>query len=76
MDADDARARLISLQAERFTALELGIENPSPYMTRIEAAIEDARTDYVMSAVLEIADLREALAGAAARPQRGERHDL
>jgi len=65
MDLSDTRARLIRLQAERFQALELGIENASPYMTRLEAAIEDARTDYVTSAVVEIAHLREALAGAA-----------
>lgn len=65
MDVSDTRARLIRLQAERFQALELGIENPSPYITRLEAAIEDARTDYVTSAMVEIAHLREALAGAA-----------
>lgn len=65
MDVIDARARLISLQAERFQALELGVERPSPYMMRLEAAIDDARTDYVTSAVLAIADLRRSLAGAA-----------
>jgi len=65
MDVTDARARLIRLRAERFQALELGIESPSPYLTRLEAAIEDARTDYIASAVLEIAVLRGSLAGAA-----------
>ncbi len=64
MDIEQARARLIRLQAERFAALELGVENPSPYMARIDAAIEEARTAYITSAVLEIALLRESLAGA------------
>lgn len=64
MDVNDTRARLSRLQAERFQALELGVENPSPYMTRLESAIEEARTEYVTSAVLEIAQLRESLAGA------------
>jgi hypothetical protein len=65
MDVTTTRARLIRLQAERFQALELGIENPSPYMTRLQAALEDARHEYVTSAVLEVAHLREELAGAA-----------
>jgi len=65
MDIGDARARLIRLQAERFGALELGIANPSAYMTRLEASVEDARADYITSAVLEIAVLRGSLAGAA-----------
>lgn len=65
MDVTAAKARLIRLRAERFEALELGIESPSPYVTRLEAAIEDARTDYVTGAVLEIAVLRGSLAGAA-----------
>lgn len=65
MDVNDTRARLIRLQAERFQALELGIENPSPYMTRLASAIEEARAEYVTSVVLEIAQLRESLAGAA-----------
>ena len=64
MDVNDTRARLIRLQAERFQALELGIESPSPYMTRLASAIEEARTDHVTAAVLEIAQLRESLAGA------------
>ncbi len=64
MDVGDARTRLISLQAERFHALELGVERPSPYMTRLEGAIADAGHDYVMVAVLEIATLRGQLAGA------------
>lgn len=64
MDIEQARARLIRLQAERFAALELGVESPSPYMARLEAAIEEARNAYVTAAVVEIAVLREALAGA------------
>jgi len=64
MDLNDARARLISLQTERFHALELGNENPSSYMTRLENAIADARHDYVLGAVLEIATLRGELTGA------------
>lgn len=63
MDVHDARARLIGLQTERFQALELGIEHPSPYMTRLEHAIADARRDYTMQVVLEIAMLRGSLAG-------------
>ena len=63
MDASDARARLIRLQTERFHALELGIEDPSPYMTRLHDAIADAHRAYVTSAVLEIAVLRESLEG-------------
>lgn len=65
MDAYDARARLIRLQAERFHALELGVENTSTYMTRLESAIAGADHDYVMCAVREIATLRGELAGAA-----------
>lgn len=64
MDVNDTHARLIRLQAERFHALELGIENPSPYLTRLEDAIADAHRDYVTSAVVEIALLRSSLAGA------------
>lgn len=64
MEIEEARARLIRLQAERCAALVLGVENPSPYMARLEAAIEEARAAYVTSAVLEIAVLRESLAGA------------
>lgn len=62
MDVNDARARLVRLQAERFHALELGIEDPSPYMERLQDAIADAHRDYVTGAVLEIAVLRGSLA--------------
>lgn len=64
MDIAETRARLIRLQAERFQALELGVENPSPYLTRLEAAIAEARVECVMRAVREIALLRRSLAGA------------
>ena len=65
MDISETQSRLIRLQAERFEALELGIENPSPYLNRLDAAIADARVAYVTSAVREIALLRRELAGAA-----------
>lgn len=65
MDAYDTRARLIRLQTERFQAVELGVENPAPYLTRLDEAIADARSDYVISAVREIAEMRRDLARAA-----------
>lgn len=65
MDINETRSRLVRLRAEHFQALELGVENPSPYMTRLEAAIAEARVDYVLSAVREIAVLRGSLVGAA-----------
>lgn len=64
MDTTDAKSRLVRLQAERHEALALGVENPSPYVTRLEVAIEDARVAYVMCAVSEIAVLRRSLARA------------
>lgn len=63
MDIAEARARLVRLQAERFQALELGAAHPSPYLTRLDAAVAEARVEYVMSAVSEIAILRRSLAG-------------
>ena len=66
MDITDTRARLIRLQAERYAALELGIENPSPYLSRLDAAIADALVEYTMRAVREIAVLRRSLARATA----------
>ena len=65
MHTDEAHARLIRLQAERYEALELGVENPSPYVARLDAVIAEARADYVTSAVCEIASLRRSLARAA-----------
>jgi hypothetical protein len=58
MTACDARARLIRLQAERLTAVEAGVRDPSPYMTRLSEAIADAREEYTRTAVTEIAALR------------------
>jgi hypothetical protein len=58
MTSTDARARLTRLQAERMTALEAGAQEPSPYMARLSAAIAEARVDYTLSAVVEIAALR------------------
>jgi len=65
MDAHATRARLIRLQTERFQALELGIENPSSYLTNLEEAIEDVCVEYTICAVREIAEMRRDLAGAA-----------
>lgn len=65
MDIAATRARLIRLQAERFQALELGVENPSPYVARLDTAIAETRAEYVTSAVGEIASLRRSLARAA-----------
>jgi hypothetical protein len=58
MNATDARARFVRLQAERRAALEVGVPDPSPYMTRLSEAIASARVDYTMSAVIEIAERR------------------
>jgi hypothetical protein len=63
MHSTDARARLIRLQAERMAALEAGAREPSPYMTRLSDAIEDARVEYTMSTLTEIATLRSELTG-------------
>lgn len=58
MTTTDARARLLRLQAERMTALEAGVQEPSPYMARLCEAIAEARDHYTLSAVVEIAALR------------------
>jgi hypothetical protein len=63
MTSTDAQARLIRLQAERLAALEAGVAEPSPYMDRLSDAIADARVDYTMTAVSEIAALRTDLSG-------------
>jgi hypothetical protein len=65
MYSTDAKARLIRLQAERMMALEAGAEEPSPYMTRLSEAIADARQEYTLSAVTEIAALRSEITGLA-----------
>jgi len=64
MDAHDTRARLIRLQTERFHAIELGIEYPCDYLTRLDEAIEDVRVEYTIGAVREIAVMRRDLARA------------
>ena len=65
MEISETHSRLVRLQAERFQAIELGIEQPSPYRARLDAAIAEARVEYVTSAVREIALLRRSLTGAA-----------
>lgn len=65
MEISETHSRLIRLKAEHFQAVELGVEQPSPYLARLDAAIADARVEYVTSAVGEIARLRRSLAGAA-----------
>ena len=65
MEIGETHSRLIRLKAERFEAIALGIEPPSPYLARLDAAIADARVEYVTSAVGEIALLRRSLTGAA-----------
>jgi hypothetical protein len=62
MNSTHAKARLVRLQAERTTAIEAGVQEPSAYMTRLSEAIAEARVDYTMSAVAEIAALRSDLA--------------
>lgn len=65
MEVIDTQSRLIALQAERFSAVELGADPASLFVARLDEEIEDARTDYVTGAVLEIAFLRRSLTGAA-----------
>lgn len=60
----DTQARLIRLQTERFEAVALGADPASCYMARLDAAIADARAEYVTGAVIEIAFLRRSLTGA------------
>ena len=64
MEISETHSRLIRLQAERFEAVELGVEQPSPYLERLDAAIAEARVEYITSAVCEIALLRRSLTGA------------
>ncbi len=61
MTIDEARTRLLRLQAERLDAREVGVEECSPYMARLSGAIEDARRAYTRAAVTEIAALRRDL---------------
>jgi len=60
MTATDARDRLIRLQVERLEAAEAGVTLDC-YLSRLELAIAEARRDYVVAAVTEIAALRTEL---------------
>jgi hypothetical protein len=60
----DARARLLRLQAERLVAADAGLDPACAYLGHLEAAIADARTELVMSSVIEIAALRASFDGA------------
>jgi hypothetical protein len=60
MTATDARTRLISLQMERFEAREAGVTLDS-YLARLELSISDARYEYAVAAMTEIAALRTEL---------------
>jgi hypothetical protein len=71
MDADqtnitavDIRGRLMQLQAEREMTLGTELAQISSYMADLEEEIEATRQLYVISAVLEIAELRAELFGA------------
>ncbi len=58
----EKRARLLRLQTERSEALWAGVPVDSEYLARLSAATEEARTDYTISAVREIASLLRELA--------------
>jgi hypothetical protein len=71
MDADqtnitavDIRGRLIQLQAEREMTLGTELAQIPSYMADLDEEIEATRQLYVISAVLEIAELRAELFGA------------
>ncbi|MBI5103964.1 MAG: hypothetical protein HZB46_03055 [Solirubrobacterales bacterium] len=61
--APDARARLVRLQAERLEARLGGVDPTCAYVHHLEAAIAEARADYVTSAVVELAGLHGRLDG-------------
>jgi hypothetical protein len=61
MPAADLRALLHQLSAERFEALELGLDANETYMAELEDEIAEARHAYVVAAVTEIASLRAQL---------------
>jgi hypothetical protein len=66
MTVSEARTRLMRLQVERLDARELGVDESSTYMTQLEAAIADAKSDYVGTAVTQIACLAVELNASAA----------
>jgi len=57
MTVSDARSRLTRLHTERFEATAAGV-TACAYLARLEAAIGDARRDYDIAALTEIAALR------------------
>jgi hypothetical protein len=62
--AADVRGRLIQLQAERELTLDTELAGIPSYMADLDEEIEATRQLYVISAVLEIAELRAELFGA------------
>jgi hypothetical protein len=60
----DARARLLRLQAERLAAADAGLDPACAYLSHLDAAIADARTQLVTRSVVEIAALRASFDGA------------
>ena len=64
MDAIDARSRLIQLEAERFLTRDTDLAQIPSYMADLDEEIEATRQLYVITAVLEIAELRADLSGA------------
>jgi hypothetical protein len=64
LKAVDVRGRLIELQAERALTLGTGLADIPSYMADLDEEIEATRQLYVISAVLEIAELRAELFGA------------
>jgi hypothetical protein len=67
MTAAEARTRFQRLQMERIDALELGVDETSAYIRYLGEAIDDAKTDYVASAVTEIAAMRDDIAASASQ---------
>jgi hypothetical protein len=64
LKAVDVRGRLIELQAERALTVGTGLADIPSYMADLDEEIEATRQLYVISAVLEIAELRAELFGA------------
>lgn len=67
MSADDVRAQLGRLAAERLDAIEAGLGRNAVYMRELEQDLHAALASYVGIAVTEIASLRGQLWG----PQTG-----
>jgi hypothetical protein len=62
--AVDIRGRLMQLQAERELTLGTELAQIPSYMADLDEEIEATRQLYIISAVLEIAELRAELFGA------------